>query len=111
MYTQVHAPLSAKAGEGVRIIFTVTDRNGAAVALDGAEAAYRLARRAGEAALLEVTEGAGILLDGSTATVEFSTEGLPEAGGDFIGQLTLTLDGQALVAAEGVVTISPVVLP
>lgn len=110
MHTVTHAPLSAKTGEPVRIVFTVTDLAGEAVALDGADAVYRLARRAGEAAILEVSSPDGIMLGGNTAEVEFDTNDIADAGGpltgDFTGQLTVTKDGAGLVVAEGIVRVS-----
>jgi hypothetical protein len=108
MYTTVHSLISAKAGERVKITFTVTDRAGAAVSLSGASALYRIARRAGDAALLTLTSGAGITLSSNTAAVEFDTGDLEDLG-DFLGQLTVTKAGDTLVVAEGPVSVAPVI--
>jgi hypothetical protein len=110
MYTVTHPPIAAKTGENVRIVFTITDRQGNAVDVSGAEATYRIARRAGEAALLEKTETNGVMLASNTAAVDFSTADLADADGpmtgDFLGQLAMTMDGDGLVVAEGTITIS-----
>lgn len=113
MYTVTHTPISAKTGEPVKITFTVTDLAGAPVSLDGAEASYKIARRAGGAALLEKTGLDGITLSANTAAVEFNTGELSDGDGpllgDFLGQLTLTVDGDGLVVAEGTVSVGAVI--
>jgi hypothetical protein len=113
MYTVTHPPISAKTGENVRIVFTITDRLGAAVDVADAQATYRLARRAGDEVLLEKTETDGIMLASNTASVEFGADELADADGpltgDFIGQLAVAKDGDRLVVAEGTVSISAAV--
>lgn len=114
MYTVTHELLIAKAGEPVRIIFTVTDQNGAAVTLSGASAAYKIARGAGEAAILTKTDSSGITLSGNTATVEFSTGDIKDADsaqlfGEFIGQLKITKSGDGLYVAQGPLLIERVI--
>lgn len=112
MHTAVHPPMAAKTGEPVEIIFTVTDRNGDAVDIAGAEAVYRIGRRAGEVAILEVSSPEGIMLAANTATVMFDTGDIADAEGallgDFFAQLLVTLDGAGLVVAEGVLTVTSV---
>lgn len=113
MHTAVHGLISAKAGEPVRIIFTVTNADGAEVDVSGASAVYKIARRAGEAALLTRTHEEGILLSGNMAVVEFDTGDLADDNGqmtgDFVGQLTVAMDGDSLVVAEGPVHVGAVI--
>lgn len=114
MYTVTHDLLSAKAGEPVRIVFTVTDQDGAAVTLTGAAASYKIARGAGEAALLSKTQGNGITLSGNSATVEFSTGDIQDSNnqqlyGEFLGQLKITKSGDGLYVAEGPLLIERII--
>lgn len=113
MHTAVHGLVRLKAGEPATLIFTVTDREGLPVDLAGAQALYKLARRAGDDALLTLTEGGGIALSANVATVSLETAELSGPGGlltgDFLGQLTLIKDGDGLVAAEGPLSIEPVI--
>lgn len=113
MHTAVHGLIRLKAGEPATLIFTVTDREGLPVDLSGAQARYKLARRAGDAALLTLTDGGGIALAANVATVSLETAELtgPDGAltGDFLGQLTLVKDGAGLVVAEGPVSVEPVI--
>lgn len=117
MHTHIHGNIEARSGEPVEIVFNVTDKDGNTADLTLATAEYRLARRAGDAALLTRSSAAegGIAMDGSTVTVTIDTTALMHAGaamlGDFFGQLRITLDGRTLVVAEGPVSIAPVILP
>jgi hypothetical protein len=114
MNTLTHALLRAKAGEPVSLVFTVTDRDGDPVSVESATAAYKIARRAGDAALLTKTQEAGITLSGNVATVDFSTGELLQSGnqllGDFFGQLKITKDGDGIFVAEGPITVEPVIV-
>lgn len=113
MHAITHDLISAKSGEPVRITFTVTDQNGAAVFVEGASASYKIARHAGDPALLSKTETAGIALSGSTATVAFNTAEIVADGspllGVFFAQLKIIKDGDALIVAEGPIQIDPVI--
>lgn len=114
MYTVAHELLAAKSGEPVRIVFTVTDQNGSAVSLAGASAAYKIARGAGDAALLTKTNPSGITLSGNTATVEFLTSDIRDAAGnplfgEFLGQLKITKGSDGLYVAEGPLLVEPVI--
>lgn len=114
MYTVTHDLLAAKAGEPVRIVFTVTDQNGGAVTLDGATAAYKIARGAGEPALMTKTESDGIELSGNTATIDFLSSDIKDAQnnqlyGEFLAQLKITKSGDGLYVAQGAILIEPVI--
>ncbi|HRJ66925.1 MAG TPA: hypothetical protein PLW48_07280, partial [Alphaproteobacteria bacterium] len=117
MHTAIHPLIDVRSGERFEIIFSVNDGAGAAITLDGAGAEYRLARRAGERALISLNSNAegGITLAGSTAHITVDTAELSAGGkpmlGDFFGQLRLSIGGQTLVAAEGPICIHPVILP
>ncbi len=115
MYTVTHELLSAKVGEPVSIVFTVTDQNGSAVTLSGATAAYKIARGTGDTALLTKTDGSGITLSGNTATVAFNTNEVKNAQdqqlyGEFLGQLKITKSGDSLYVAEGPLLIERVIV-
>lgn len=114
MYTVMHELLAAKSGEPVRIVFTVTDQNGSAISLAGASADYKIARGAGDTALLAKTSPTGITLSGNTATVEFLTSDIKDTNdnplfGEFLGQLKITKGGDGLYVAEGPLLIEPVI--
>ena len=113
MYTVVHPLVETHTGEAVRLVFTVTDQAGTAVSLSGASAIYKIARHAGDAALLVKTETAGIALSGNTATVSFNTSELTSGGaallGDFFAQLQVTKSGDSLIVAEGPLSVAPVI--
>ena len=114
MYTVTHDLLSAKAGEPVRIVFTVTDQHGIAVTVSGASASYKIARGAGETALLTKTDASGITLSGNNVTVEFATDDIRDASdaqlyGEFLGQLHITKAGSGLYVAEGPLLIERVI--
>jgi hypothetical protein len=98
----------------VRIVFTIADRSGQAVSMDGALAVYKIARRAGGASLLAKTEENGVTLDGNTAAVAFNAgelaDDLGPLLGDFFGQLTVTKDGAGLVVAEGPLSVGSVIV-
>jgi hypothetical protein len=117
MHTRIHPLIEVRSGETADLVFSVTDESGAGVDLAGASAEYRLARRAGERALLTLHSGAagGIVLDGEAASVSLDTNALVQNGkpllGDFFGQLRLTLGGRTLVVAEGPLCLHPVILP
>ena len=114
MYTVTHGLISAKTGETVQVTFTVTDGSGNAVSVEGAAATYKIARRAGDTAILAKTEAEGISLVSNMAIVEFDTGDLADAEGallgDFFAQLTITKDGDGLVVSEGPLHVSPVIL-
>ena len=113
MQTSLHALIETHTGEDVELAFHVTDGAGGDVDLAEASASYKIARRAGDAALLTKTNGNGITLEGAAATVSFNTSELAAEDapllGDFFGQLTLTIGGVTLVAAEGPIAIAPVI--
>lgn len=113
MYTVTHPLIDTKTGEPVTLAFHITNRAGAPLDVSAGSAVYKIARRAGETAILNVT-GDDIMLDGTTVTVSFNTGDIAQAGtplmGDFLGQLTLTLDGVGLVVAEGPISIRPVIV-
>lgn len=117
MHTRIHPPIDIRSGETADLFFSVTDADGAGVDLAGASAEYRLARRAGERALLTLHSGenGGIALAGEVATVSLDTNVIVQNGkpllGDFFGQLRLTLGERTLVVAEGVLCLHPVILP
>lgn len=114
MYTTQHTRLSVKSVEPVQIIATVVDRTGSAVALAGATATYKIARKVGDDALLSKSQGNGITFSTNIATVDFLASDVEESGeqayGDFWGQLTITLNSDTLVVLEGPITINKVVL-
>jgi len=114
MHTAIHPLIETHSGTRITIVFNVRDAAGNLLDLDEASAEYRLARRAGERALLSLNSGAdgGILLDGSSVHIGLDTDLLPGGAlGDFFGQLRLTIGGQTLVAAEGPLCVHPVILP
>lgn len=117
MHTRIHPPVDIRSGEQADLVFSVTDESGAGLDLTGGMAEYRLARRAGERALLTLhSDGdGGIALAGEVATVSLDTNALVQNGkpllGDFFGQLRLSLGGRTLVVAEGVLCLHPVILP
>jgi hypothetical protein len=117
MHTRIHPLIEIRSGEIADLVFSVTDQNGAGVDLAGASAEYRLARRAGERALLTLhsDESGGIALAGEVATVSLDTNALAQNGkpllGDFFGQLRLSIGGRTLVVAEGPLCLHPVILP
>ena len=113
MYTVTHSLLRAKAGEPVRLSVTVTDKSGTAVDLTGASAVYKIARHAGDTALLTITDANGITLSGNIATVDVNTADLKNSSvqllGDFFGQLQITQNGDSLFVAEGPLCLDPVI--
>ena len=113
MYTVTHPLISAKSGEPVRITFTITDHDGNAVSMTGAAAAYKLARQPDDNAILSLSSPGDITLSSNTAVVEFNTGDLLDGDlpllGDFIGQLTITKNGDSLVVAEGPLHVAPVI--
>jgi hypothetical protein len=113
MHTLIHGLIEAKTGEPVLITFTITDRNGTAVLVDGAAATYKIARRAGEVALVTKTEVDGITLSSNTAIVALNmgelTDGAEALLGDFFAQLRITMDGDGLVVAEGPIHVAAVI--
>ncbi|MDP2204758.1 MAG: hypothetical protein Q8K65_00460 [Alphaproteobacteria bacterium] len=117
MHTGIHPPIDIRSGEMAELVFTVTDGAGAGIDLGGAAAEYRLARRAGERALLTLHSGedGGVTIDSETVTVSLDTAALVQNGkamlGDFFGQLRLTIGGRSLVAAEGNLCLHPIILP
>jgi hypothetical protein len=117
MYTHIHSAIETRSGEKAELVFNVTDHEGNAVDLSAASAEYRLARRAGEAAIAVYNseENGGITLEGNLAKVMLDTNDVMQSGkpllGDFFGQLRVTVDDRMLVAAEGVINIAPVILP
>lgn len=117
MHTHIHGNIEARSGEPVEIAFNVTDKDGNAIDLTLATAEYRLARRAGDTALLSCSSAGdgGITAEGNIATVTFDSAALTQNGqpmlGDFYGQLRITLDSRTLVVAEGPISIAPVILP
>lgn len=114
MRTSLHPLIETHTGEDVEISFHVTDGAGNDVDLAAATASYKIARRAGDAALLTKTNGNGITLSDHTATIALNTAELTDGDaallGDFFGQLTLTIGGVTLVAAEGPIAIDPVII-
>lgn len=113
MHTVTHGLLSAKTGEPVKITFTITDQNGDPVTVTGAAAIYKIARQAGQPALLTKTEADGITLLNDTAVVEFDSGNLVDGStpvlGDFFGQLKIIKSGIGLIVAEGPISIGPVI--
>ena len=113
MQTSLHPLIETHTGEDVEIAFHVTDGAGNDVDLGAATASYKIARRAGDAAVLTKTNGSGITLSDNTATVAFNTAELADGDtpllGDFFGQLTLTIGGVTLVVAEGPIAVDPVI--
>lgn len=109
-----HPLIQTHSGEDIRLAFHVTDVNGNALDITAAAAHYKIARRAGDAALLTKTEADDIALAGHIATVSLNTADLTAGGapqiGDFWGQLTLTLDDMTLVVAEGPLSVAPVII-
>lgn len=117
MHTAIHPLVEVRSGEIFTLVFNITDAAGQAVDLTDAAAEYRIARRAGECALvtLESSPAGGIIFTESAAHVGIDTAQLQSGSapllGDFFGQLRLTIGGQTLVAAEGPFCIHPVILP
>lgn len=117
MYTHIHGTIEMRSGERAELVFNITDHDGATVDLTEASAEYRVARRAGEAALMVCTseENGGIVMTGSAATVTVDTNTLAQGGkplmGDFFAQLRITLDERMLIVAEGVINVAPVIGP
>lgn len=117
MFTHIHGNIETRSGETAELIFNVTDKDGNAADLAGAAAEYRIARRAGDAALLTCTSAAdgGIVIDDNAVTVTLDTAALTQDEkpmlGDFFAQLRITVGGRTLVAAEGPISILPVILP
>ena len=113
MYTATHNQNTASVGEKVRITFTIKDEAGAIVDVSSSTAAYKIARRKGDVALLTKTNIAGITLSGNTAIVEFNTNEVlaseEQALGDFVDQLAITKAGDTLYVSEGIITIEPVI--
>lgn len=117
MHTAIHPLVEVRSGETFTLVFNITDAAGLPLDLDGAAAEYRIARRAGERALVTRTSGpaGGIVFTESAAHVDIDTGDLQSGDapllGDFLGQLRLTIDAHTLVAAEGPLCIHPVILP
>lgn len=117
MYTHIHGNIETRSGERAELVFSVTDKDGNAADLTDAAAEYRLARRAGDTALLTCHSeiGGGITIADNIVTVSFDTGTLTQAGkallGDFFAQLRITVDERTLVVAEGPISIAPVILP
>jgi len=113
MHINPHPLIRTHSGEDIVLAFHVTDAAGVALDLTEAAATYKIARRAGESALLVKTQEDGIVLSGGTATVSLNTAALAADGqpliGDFWGQLTLSLNGATQVAAEGPLAVAPVI--
>lgn len=112
MYTVFHAQVTAKVGEPIRIVYTVKDNAGATVDVSsGVTGTYKIARRAGEAALLTLTTE--LIFSGSTVTVAYNTNQVLSSTvqclGDFFDQLKLVKTGDTLYICEGIVTIDPVI--
>ena len=105
MYATKHDAIEARRGEYIKIAFTITDNAGTPVSLAGAALTYKIGRRLGDEALLELELGDGISVSGNVATVEFYTDAVVidavPALGDFIGQLFVTKDSKTLMTAEG----------
>mgnify|MGYP003387352246 CR=1 FL=1 len=118
MDTALHDRFTAKAGEPVRLIFNVVDQDGNAVTLTDISAVYKIARRAGQSAIMTLTqEDAGITVSGSTVTVEYNTEDVNDGSTDavqfyglFFDQLQITEDDDALYVCEGEFVIEQVIL-
>jgi len=114
MHTAIHPLIETHSGTRITIVFNVRDAAGNLLDLEEASAEYRLARRAGERALMSLGSGGGgaILIEGSAVHITLDTTDLPGGAlGDFFGQLRLTIGGQTLVAAEGPLCVHPVILP
>lgn len=113
MQIDPHPLIQTHSGEDIQLAFHVADAAGNALDISGASAQYKIARRAGDAALLTKTAENGITLSGHIATVSLNTAALASAGvpqiGDFWGQLTLTLDDITLVVAEGPLSVAPII--
>jgi hypothetical protein len=113
MQIDPHPLIQTHSGEDIQLAFHVTDASGTALDISNAVASYKMARRAGDAALLVKTENDAITRIGHIVTVSLNTADLEAAGqpliGDFWGQLTLTLDGVTLVVAEGPLSVAPVI--
>ena len=113
MQIDPHPLIQTHSGEDIQLAFHITDANGNALDISAATASYKIARRAGDAALLTKTGEDGIGFTGHIATVSLNTADLIAAGeaqiGDFWGQLTLTLDGVTLVVAEGPLCVAPII--
>ena len=105
---KLHDDIDGRIGDDVVIIFTVRDRNGNLVSLTGATATYKLAPKGSYNAVLELEDGDGITLSGSTASIEFNLEDLDEDG-NYLGQLRITKDGKSMVSAEGLLIVSPLI--
>lgn len=82
MSVLTHSLIKTFSGDAVQITFTLKDKAGNTVSVVGASATYKIARRAGDTALL----------------------------GDFIGQLKITKSGDSLIVAEGLIVIAPAIL-
>lgn len=112
MHTVMFEPVIAHADEPMELIFSVTDRDGNAVALAGASALFKIARTPDSAPLLVKTTDDGIVLQDNTATVAFHTAELADEEenallGDFFAQLRIARDENSLVASEGRISILP----
>ncbi len=117
MFTHIHSNIETRSGETEELVFHVADKDGNAADLTGAAAEYRIARRAGDTALLSCTsaDGGGIVIEDNAVTVTFDTAALTQNEkpllGDFFAQLRITVNDRTLVVAEGPISIAPVVLP
>ena len=113
MHCIPHALIRTHSGEDIALAFHITNTAGAALDISDAAAVYKIARRAGDAALLVKTQEDGITLAAATATVTLNTAELAAEGqpllGDFWGQLTLTLNDMTQVVAEGPLSVAPVI--
>lgn len=113
MQIDPHPLIQTHSGEDIQLAFHVTDASGNALDITAASALYKIARRAGAAALLTKTDADGIGIAGNVATVSLNTADLAVAGtaqiGDFWGQLTLTLENITLVVAEGPLSVAPII--
>lgn len=113
MTAVTHDALQVYYGEPVVLQFTITDGAGADQSLVGATASYRIARNKGEDAILEKTVGAGITIATNVATVRFETEDVlaaaPAESTEFWGELWITISGDPLVVADGIINIRPTI--
>ena len=117
MYTTRFPQQFAKAGEELQMTFNITDDSGTPLNVDGATATLKLARLAGDPAIVTYTDTDGVTLSGSTAvglikTADLLDDDSPQNQlfGDFSAQLKIVKASQPLYVAEGLICVDAVIL-
>lgn len=111
MTAVTHNTIELYEGEPAVFQFTITDGAGAPQSLVGATLSYRLANNKGDTAILEKTEIDGITVASNVATVRFDTSELVPTplpnSVDFWGELWVTISGNSIVVADGLINVKP----